>query len=271
MIVEEGIAMNEALVENLFVVVVCLLTKCPVFVVGKPGSSKTLTMQVLATNLLGEQSPNKFWRKFPGIHIFPYQCSPMSTSDGISQQFHIACSYQEQATGTIAVLLLDEVGLAEHSPDMPLKVLHGILVEPPIAVVGLSNWTLDPAKMNRAVCLQRPEPSEADIALTGQRIIGATFDAPETTIKNAEGGAEGGAEGSGDGPMPPLAPPLLRRQSSIARRLGASLAPLAKAYHSVYAKQEGRDYIGTSIVNHHHPHNGSSPTNLVVALSNHPV
>jgi len=26
------------------------------------------------------------------------------------------------------VLLLDEIGLAEHSPDMPLKVLHAILV-----------------------------------------------------------------------------------------------------------------------------------------------
>jgi E3 ubiquitin-protein ligase RNF213 len=39
------------------------------------------------------------------------------------------------------------VGLAEHSPDMPLKVLHGILVSPPIAIIGLSNWVLDPAKM----------------------------------------------------------------------------------------------------------------------------
>ena len=29
---------------------------------------------------------------------------------------------------------------------------------PPIAIGGLSNWILDPAKMNRAVCLQRPSP-----------------------------------------------------------------------------------------------------------------
>lgn len=42
---EEGIALNAALVENLFVVVVCILNKIPVFVVGKPGSSKTLAMQ----------------------------------------------------------------------------------------------------------------------------------------------------------------------------------------------------------------------------------
>ena len=42
-----------------------------------------------------------------------------------------------------------------------------MLVDPPIAIVGLSNWVLDPAKMNRAVLVQRPEPSNQDIALTG--------------------------------------------------------------------------------------------------------
>jgi hypothetical protein len=61
---------------------------------------------------------------------------------------------------------LDEVGLAEISKYNPLKVLHG-LIEPPypketldIAVVGISNWALDSAKMNRAIHLSRPEPGE---------------------------------------------------------------------------------------------------------------
>lgn len=46
----------------------------------------------------------------------------------------------------------------------PLKVLHG-LIEPAfpkdqldIAIVGISNWALDAAKMNRAIHLYRPEP-----------------------------------------------------------------------------------------------------------------
>ena len=46
--VEENIAMNAALTENLFVSTVCVLNKIPVFIVGKPGSSKTLTMQVFS-------------------------------------------------------------------------------------------------------------------------------------------------------------------------------------------------------------------------------
>ena len=49
--VEDGIAMNNSLSENLFVVIICILNKIPVFVVGKPGSSKTLCLQVIASNL----------------------------------------------------------------------------------------------------------------------------------------------------------------------------------------------------------------------------
>ena len=38
--VEPGVAMNQALTENLFVGLVCILNKLPLFIVGKPGTSK---------------------------------------------------------------------------------------------------------------------------------------------------------------------------------------------------------------------------------------
>jgi len=44
--IEPGIALNEALMENIYVVVVSILNLLPVFVIGKPGSSKTLAMTV---------------------------------------------------------------------------------------------------------------------------------------------------------------------------------------------------------------------------------
>ena len=97
----------------------------------------------------------------------------MSSSDAIQRQYEMACRYQAHAHDTLTCLLLDEVGLAEHSPDMPLKVLHSILVHPPIAIIGLSNWALDPAKMNRAVCIRRTEPSPLDIELTAASIVRA--------------------------------------------------------------------------------------------------
>ena len=92
MVLEDGIAMNEALMENLFVCIVCVLNRIPVFVVGKPGSSKTLTMQVIASNLVGKLSPSAFWRRFPSVYIVQYQCSPMSTADSIQHQCVAAVS-----------------------------------------------------------------------------------------------------------------------------------------------------------------------------------
>lgn len=55
---------------------------------------------------------------------------------------------------------------------MPLKVLHKILDEKRgrVSVVGLSNWALDPAKMNRFVHLTRPSPSSFDLSLTAKAL-----------------------------------------------------------------------------------------------------
>lgn len=114
-----------------------------------------------------------------------------------------------KAGKTLTVLLLDEVGLAENSPHMPLKVLHTILVDPPIAIVGLSNWVLDSAKMNRAVCLQRPDPSEDDLASTGGTIV------------------HGGSGSGGGGP-----------------ELQVLLGPLARAFREVYTAKADRAFVG---------------------------
>ncbi len=52
-------------------------------------------------------------------------------------------------------MVIDELGLAENSPFNPLKVLHKILENPKISMVGVSNWSLDASKMNRAIHLSR--------------------------------------------------------------------------------------------------------------------
>ncbi len=53
------------------------------------------------------------------------------------------------------VLLIDEIGLAELSPHNPLKILHFLLEDPDVPVIGISNWALDASKMNRGVHLSR--------------------------------------------------------------------------------------------------------------------
>ena len=54
-----------------------------------------------------------------------FQCSPLSTPDGIVGTFRQCAKFQQDKdlNGFVSIVVLDEVGLAEDSPRMPLKVL----------------------------------------------------------------------------------------------------------------------------------------------------
>ena len=53
-----------------------------------------------------------------------FQCSPLSTPDGIVGTFRQCGQFQKgkDLGKFVSVVVLDEVGLAEDSPRMPLKV-----------------------------------------------------------------------------------------------------------------------------------------------------
>ena len=116
-------------------------------------------------------------RVLPGVNVVSYQCSESSTSEGIEQVFDKAEAFRDEANDIISVVLLDEAGLAENSPNNPLKVLHSRLEptdgsKPKVAVVGISNWALDTAKMNRAIHISRPDPTKSDLEETAFTILG---------------------------------------------------------------------------------------------------
>ena len=173
----EGTAKNGALRENVFVMLVCILNRIPVFVVGKPGCSKSLSMQIIRSNLRGKDAKDPFLKKLPQLYVVSHQGSESSTSDGILKVFEKARKYKEhnKSGDILPVVLLDEIGLAEISQYNPLKVLHSLLESgdgafPDVAVVGISNWALDAAKMNRAIHLSRPEPDVDDLFDTGKSL-----------------------------------------------------------------------------------------------------
>lgn len=165
-----GTAKNTALRENVFVILVCIFNYIPVFVVGKPGCSKSLSMQLIRSNLRGKDSENDFFKTLPQLYCVSFQGSESSTSDGIIKVFEKAQNYQNynKPKDVLSVVILDEIGLAEISRFNPLKVLHNLLepdnkVSPNVSVVGISNWALDAAKMNRAVYLSRPEMDKNEL------------------------------------------------------------------------------------------------------------
>ena len=184
--IEKGIAQNRALLDNTFSLFVAINNKIPIFIVGKPGCSKSLSVQLINKSMKGSSSKKPLFRKFPILILSSYQGSMASTSDGVKKVFEqVKKNYknlsEENKKYNISMIFFDEMGLAEHSPNNPLKVIHAELDEAldegnsKIAFVGISNWTLDASKMNRGMHLSIPEPSKEDTQKTALT-IGESYD-----------------------------------------------------------------------------------------------
>ena len=65
----ENIAKNTALSENVFMMVVCIELRIPLFVVGKPGSSKSLAKTIIQDNMQGELSHCEVFKNFKQVCI----------------------------------------------------------------------------------------------------------------------------------------------------------------------------------------------------------
>ena len=62
-----NIARNAALSENVFMMVVCIELRIPLFVVGKPGSSKSLAKAVVADNMQGDAARSELFKTFKQV------------------------------------------------------------------------------------------------------------------------------------------------------------------------------------------------------------
>ena len=184
---EKGIAKNRALLDNIFSLFVAINNKVPIFIVGKPGCSKSLSVQLINKSMKGTSSSSDLFKDLPKIILNSYQGSMSSTSQGVKNVFKKArralkrLKNKEDRKNNISMIYFDEMGLAEHSPNNPLKVIHAELEydlnkgSKKVAFVGISNWALDASKMNRGMFLSIPEPCERDTKETAFT-IGMSYD-----------------------------------------------------------------------------------------------
>ena len=70
--IPKGIGKNNALQENIFAILTCLLNKIPIIISGKPGSSKTLAMNLIIKSLKGKNSSIPFFLKYPSVKAFTF-------------------------------------------------------------------------------------------------------------------------------------------------------------------------------------------------------
>jgi len=173
---EPGIAKNRPLLENLFSIFVCLNTKIPLFIIGKPGCSKSLSWQLISKSMKGKNSTNELFKEFPKVYTKSYQGSLTSNSEGILRVFENAekSILDNSLNNIISAIYFDELGLAELSSNNPLKVIHSKLEyddnKNKISFIGISNYCLDASKMNRGIHLSNPEPDIEDLKTTALAI-----------------------------------------------------------------------------------------------------
>jgi len=182
---QKGIILNKSLKENLFSAFISIINKIPLIIVGKPGESKSLSIQIIMKSMKGIYSKNEFFKKYPSIFKFDYQGSITSTSKGIIEAFNKARNYshlqkekilnKKTNEELIVLLFFDEMGLAERSPNNPLKAIHGELEysqnDDKIAFIAISNWKIDASKMNRCNILSKQINSDEEELIKTAKLI----------------------------------------------------------------------------------------------------
>jgi len=68
--VGDNIARNAALRENVFMMAICVELRIPLFLVGKPGSSKSLAKSIISESLRGKASEAKLLKKFKEVQWY---------------------------------------------------------------------------------------------------------------------------------------------------------------------------------------------------------
>ena len=64
---EPNIARNRALKENIFMMIVCIELRIPLFLVGKPGSSKSLAKTIVADAMQGSRARSELFQNFKEV------------------------------------------------------------------------------------------------------------------------------------------------------------------------------------------------------------
>lgn len=73
MLLGENIARNAALRENVFMMAICVELRIPLFLVGKPGSSKSLAKSIVNESMRGKDSRNDLLKRFKEVSITNYR------------------------------------------------------------------------------------------------------------------------------------------------------------------------------------------------------
>ena len=182
---DECVSKNEALIENIWTTYICLMNNIPLWIIGRPGTSKSLAVNIVINNLMNHRSTNEKITQFPPIISQQFMCSNTTKTEMIKEQLQKIVKKGQMYKDNYVVFnqILEEIGHADCSRYKPLACLHDIIdngfelipnFHVPVVLIGLSNYSMDSAKLNRGILLLRSPLSQSAIQKTGIEIFEST-------------------------------------------------------------------------------------------------
>ena len=98
-----NIAKNAALRENIFMMAVCIELRIPLFLVGKPGSSKSLAKSIIADSMRGKVSQSDLLRDFKEVIIYNFVTVPEKAnySQQMSRNWYLVVHCSQRCNGEV--------------------------------------------------------------------------------------------------------------------------------------------------------------------------
>ena len=145
-----GIAKNKSLLNSIFSLFISINNKVPIFIIGKPGCGKSLSVQLINKSMKGINSNSILFKKYPELILHSYQGSMVCTSTEVTKLFQKAKGTlkrlnSEEKNKNISVIIFDNIELGEVSLNNPLNTIHSELEydliedDKKVAFVGKSN------------------------------------------------------------------------------------------------------------------------------------
>ena len=119
------VVMTPALQDNLLASVIAISDRRPLLCLGCGGTSKTLSINLLLSQMYGRFSKSKLLKCLPKAQAFNIQLSEQSTADHILKLKKTVLSWESNLS--IPVIFMEELSMADMGPSGPLRALHDLL------------------------------------------------------------------------------------------------------------------------------------------------
>ena len=153
--IEPGIAKNRMLLENLFALFACINTKIPLFIIGKPGSSKSLSVELICKEMKGIYSENSLFQSYQKLFHHTFQCSNQQKFHNTVILARKVLENKDNCNENISMIYLKEIGLSKDSIFSELSYFNSNFEyyysqkNRKLAFVGASNYIFDYNKVDK--------------------------------------------------------------------------------------------------------------------------